>query len=149
MTRFLKHGRLTYLFLFGATPMSSLVGVYFGTWNHRSLCCGSTSHLKIMETNIRHSHQAQQGRPLLAHHRGLWGMERRGMHLYPGRLMRLYIHSELDKRDKQFLKFANCQHLICWLTFSLCKVVSPLQLHWHILYRGVEQNQFIRLYCSE
>lgn len=81
VTCILKHGRLTYLFLFGATPMSSLVGVYFGTWNHRSLCCGSTSHLKIIETNIRHSHQAQEGRPLLAHHRGLWGMERRGMHL--------------------------------------------------------------------
>lgn len=42
------NGRLTYLFLFGANLMSSSVGVYFGTWNCRSLCCGSTSHLKIM-----------------------------------------------------------------------------------------------------
>lgn len=41
------NGRLTHLSLFGAKPMSSLAGVYFGTWNCRSLCCGSTSHLKI------------------------------------------------------------------------------------------------------
>lgn len=65
LTSFLKHGQLTYLFLFGATLMSSLVGVYFGTWNHSSLCCGSTSPLKIMETNIRRSHHAQQRESLV------------------------------------------------------------------------------------
>lgn len=52
--------------------MSSSVAGYFGTWNRRSLCCSSTSRLKIIDTNIRHS----QGRPLLADHRGLWGKEK-------------------------------------------------------------------------
>lgn len=78
MSCILRCGWLTYLSLFGATMMSSLVGVYFGTWNHRSLCCGSTSHLKIIETNIRHSHQ---GRPLLAHHGGLGEWSRTGIDL--------------------------------------------------------------------
>lgn len=92
---------LTYLFLFGATPLSSLVGVYFGTWNHRSLCCGSTSHLKIIETNISQYHQAQHGRPLLAHHRGPWGMKR----TVPAAWSANDMHSESDQEDE-------------WMTYS-------------------------------
>lgn len=33
--------------------MSSLAGGYFGTWHHRSLCCSSTNHLKIIQTDTR------------------------------------------------------------------------------------------------
>lgn len=147
LTCILKHGRLTYLFLFGAIPMSSLVEGYFGTWNHRSLCCSSTSHLKIIETNIRHSHPAQHGRPSLAHYRGLWGMERE-RNAPVAWSTNETAHSEMTKKRNESFSLSvhySLNDFQCVMYFCF-ECTYHKETGW--IWFNIFCSQFIQFYCS-